>query len=40
MEIPKLAGEEELDKAEARLFANRHIVTSDDPRHDHVKPDS
>jgi len=40
MEIPKLPGEEELEKAEARLFANRHIVTSDDPRQDHVNPDS
>jgi hypothetical protein len=39
MAIPKLPGEEELEKTEAKFFASRHQATSGDPQHEPAKPD-
>jgi hypothetical protein len=39
MAIPKLPGEEELEKAEAKFFASRHQATSSDTPHKPAKPD-
>lgn len=38
MAIPKLPGEEELEKAEAKFFASRHQATSSDTPHESAKP--
>lgn len=39
MAIPKLPGEEELEKAEAKFFDSRHQATSSDTPHEPAKPD-